>query len=196
MTELLGLAPDAVSARGVLGALDTQPGFHEGDRQASSGLDAIVRELATSLPHAPRLRAPVTAIRRGKGDLAVLIDESDSPDTAVRARRVIVAAPPTVSRRIAIDFQPNAIREALDAWTPGAMVKVTLVFDRRFWRDAPASPGTIVAVDVPGVTVRDVSHPGESLGGRRAMGGSSVVGRRLQLVDPRGGRRRGTCRAA
>lgn len=184
LTELLGLPLERVSARGALGILATQPAWREDDRQADRGLDSLVHALCRPLPVAPRLGAPVRAIRRHASGLSVHVDGWPGSGVEVVARRVIVAVPPTVARNIHIEGLPSTAREALESWEAGAMVKTTLLFARPFWRDSAQASGTVVALDTPGVTVRDVSLPGETIG-RIVVFAGGPAGRRMATLEDR-----------
>lgn len=182
LTELLGLSLSSVSARGALDIVRTPEGFHEDDRQASAGLEGIVQVLASSLPVAPRLNSPVAAIRRHASGVALHLAVASQQDTPILARRVIVAVPPTVARKIECEGTPASVREAFDAWAPGQMAKITAVFADRFWRTEPRSPGTAVFVEPCGITVRDVSRPDETFG-RIVVFAGGPAGRALASLD-------------
>lgn len=182
MTELLGLSLSSVSARGALDIVRTGEGFHEDDRQASAGLEGIVRALASSLPIAPRLNSPVAAIRRHASGVAVQLAGPSQQEAPILARRVIVAVPPTVARKIEFEGTPASVRESFDAWAPGQMTKITALFADRFWQTEPRSPGTAVFVEPRGITVRDVSRPDETFG-RIVVFAGGPAGRALASLD-------------
>lgn len=82
----------------------------------------------------------------------------------VRAKRAIVAVPPTLAGRI--DYRPDlpADRDQLTQRLPqGNLTKVTAVYDRPFWRDAGLN-GTAVSVDGFVNATFDDTPPGGSPG--------------------------------
>jgi monoamine oxidase len=77
---------------------------------------------------------------------------------------VIVAVPPTLVRRIHFHPALPATRRALDREMPqGALLKVTAVYDRAFWRDAGLS-GTAISLNGPVNATFDDSPPDGSPG--------------------------------
>lgn len=188
LTELIGLALPDVSARGVLDTSRTHQGQHEEDRQASAGLEGIVRALAGNLSVAPRLNSPVAAIRRREQGLSVHLAAAGATEQPILAHRVIVAVPPTVAHKIEIEGSSRELQEAFRAWAPGQMTKITAVFADRFWQSEPTSPGTAMFVEPRGLTVRDVSRPDEALG-RVVIFAGGPAGRALaELSDAALGR--------
>ncbi|MEX1179032.1 MAG: FAD-dependent oxidoreductase [Nitriliruptor sp.] len=96
------------------------------------GTARIAEVLAAGLDPAVRLDAPVRAID--------IVDRGVDVETAdggrVRARRVVVALPPTLAGRI--DYRPAlpADRDLLTQRVPmGAVIKLHLVYDRPWWRE-------------------------------------------------------------
>jgi monoamine oxidase len=82
----------------------------------------------------------------------------------VRAKRVIVAVPPTLAGRI--DYRPGMPpdRDQLTQRIPqGTLTKVTAVYDRPFWRDAGLT-GTAVSTDGFVNATFDDTPPGGSPG--------------------------------
>lgn len=182
LTELIGLALPDVSARGLLDISRTHHGQHEEDRQASDGLEGIVRALAGNLPVAPRLNSPVAAIRRHEHGLGVHLAKAGATEQPILAHRVIVAVPPTVAHQIEIEGASGALREAFSAWAPGQMTKVVAVYADRFWLSAPASPGTAIFVEPRGIAVRDVSRSDDALG-RVVIFAGGPAGRALAALN-------------
>jgi monoamine oxidase len=78
---------------------------------------------------------------------------------AVRARRVVVTAPPALASKI--EFEPSlpAIRDrALRCLPMGAIIKVAAVYDRPFWREDNLS-GRAISTQGPVTAVFDNSPP-------------------------------------
>lgn len=169
LTELVSLPLEVVSARAMLAELATQAPVRDDELQAPDGLDVAVAALAAQLLVAPRLGVAVSALRPHPGGIAVHVDAGAAGRTPapLLARRVVVAAPPPVARRLDLPALAPRVREALDGWVSGTMVKVTCVFGERFWQ-APGAPGRaapeLVSLAPFGVTGVDVSHPDRSEG--------------------------------
>jgi monoamine oxidase len=90
------------------------------------------------------LESPVRQIAQGKQGVEVTSDKLN-----VRARRAIVAIPPTLAGRI--DYRPGLppAREQLTQRMPqGTMVKVAAVYERPFWREANLN-GQALAIEGP-----------------------------------------------
>jgi monoamine oxidase len=86
-----------------------------------------------------RLGSPVTRI--DWTDDAVTVHTDDGPTTA---RRVIVAIPPAMRRRIRfVPELPAPHRRLAQRWSAGILSKVHAVYDRPFWRDEGLSGMTI-----------------------------------------------------
>jgi monoamine oxidase len=81
-----------------------------------------------------RLGSPVRRIEHGGGRVVVHAD-GDSGALAVRARRVIVAVPPTLAGRIDYDPILPALRDQLTQLMPqGSVIKTMAIYDEPFWR--------------------------------------------------------------
>lgn len=77
-----------------------------------------------------RLGAPVRRIEHGGGEVAVHAD-----GITVRARRAIVAVPPTLAGRIAYDAILPALRDQLTQRMPqGSVIKTMAIYEEPFWR--------------------------------------------------------------
>ncbi len=105
------------------------------------------------------LGAPVRAIDHGDG-VTVRADG----DVVARARRVIVAIPPTLCARIAWTPQLSAQRDGLtQRMAQGSVVKCMAVYDEPFWRaDGLSGQGT--SVTGPAKVLFDNSPPDGSPG--------------------------------
>jgi monoamine oxidase len=105
------------------------------------------------------LNHPVKRIDQS-GDAVIV----DSRRLRVRAKRAIIALPPTLAGRI--DYSPDmpSDRDQLTQRIPqGNLTKVTAVYDRPFWRDAGLT-GTAVSTDGFVNATFDDTPPGGSPG--------------------------------
>jgi monoamine oxidase len=85
-----------------------------------------------------RLHQPVRRISHDEEGATVLADDPRAGPLGaeVRAKRVIVAIPPTLCARIVYDPPVSGFRDQLTQRIPqGAVVKCVAVYDRPFWRD-------------------------------------------------------------
>ena len=95
------------------------------------GSQLVAIRLAEALGEAVVLEAPVRRIEQGGGSVAV---ESDR--LTVRARRAIVAIPPTLAGRITYDPVLPGARDQLTQRLPqGSVIKAQAIYDEPFWRD-------------------------------------------------------------
>jgi monoamine oxidase len=105
------------------------------------------------------LKQPVRRIVQERHGVTVLTKR-----LRVRAKRVIVAIPPTLAGRI--DYRPDLtpLRDQLTQRLPqGNLTKVACVYDRPFWRDAGLT-GTAVSTDGFVNATFDDTPPGGSPG--------------------------------
>ena len=96
------------------------------------GSQEISLRLARELGRSVVLGAPVVRIDHDRRSVEV-----QTPDGTWRAKRVIVALPPTLAGQI--HYQPGlpALRSQLTQRVPmGSVIKCLAVYDRPFWRDA------------------------------------------------------------
>jgi monoamine oxidase len=106
-----------------------------------------------------QLGAPVRRIEHGGGGVVVHADE-----LTVRARRAIVAIPPTLAGRIAYDPPLPARRDQLTQRMPqGTVIKTMAVYERPFWREEGLS-GQATSDAGPARVVFDNSPPDGSPG--------------------------------
>jgi monoamine oxidase len=95
------------------------------------GSQVIAFRMAADLRGRIVLRSPVRRIAQGKGGVTVVSDR-----LTVKAKRVIVAVPPTLAGRIAyapgLPFQRDQLTQR---YGMGAMTKVAAVYDTPFWRE-------------------------------------------------------------
>jgi monoamine oxidase len=118
------------------------------------GSQRITDRLARGLGDRIVLGSPVRAIKQRKGGVVVSSDRLE-----VRAKRVIVAIPPSLAGRIRYrpDLPPE--RDQLTQRAPqGTLRKVAVVYDRPFWRDQGLN-GTAVSIDGPISATYDDSPP-------------------------------------
>ena len=121
------------------------------------------------------LRSPVSRIVQGRRGVRV-----ESKRLIVRAKRVIVALPPTLAGRI--DYSPDlpAQREALTQRVPqGTLCKVAAVYDRPFWRDKGLT-GQALSLNGP-----VAGHLRRLAARRRPRSGVRLRGRRRRAQVPR-----------
>jgi monoamine oxidase len=105
------------------------------------------------------LKKPVRRIIQRKNKVIV-----EAKRLRVRAKHVIVALPPTLTGRI--DYRPDLPfdRDQLTQRLPqGTLIKIAVVYDRPFWRDAGLT-GTAVSTDGYVSATFDDSPPGGTPG--------------------------------
>lgn len=143
------------SNAGVL-RLTSSAGGAQQDR-VEGGTQPIAASLAEAVIQAGSqvmLDAPVRAIRDEGGEAVI---ESDAG--TVRARQVIVATPPVLTREM--DFAPGLpenLRSWMDGTPPGRVIKCFAFYDRPFWREAGLS-GSAVGDQGPLKTIFDGTPP-------------------------------------
>jgi monoamine oxidase len=151
------------------------------------GSQSIARKMRRRLDGRVLLRQPVRQIRQDRHGAHVITDH-----VTVRAKRVIVAVPPTLAGRI--DYHP-AMPAARDQLTQrlrqGTLTKVTAIYDRPFWRDEGLS-GTALNPDGLVQATFDDSPPSGTPGvvfgfvggdSARAHAAMSLNGRRAQILE-------------
>jgi monoamine oxidase len=106
-----------------------QDRFHGGSQR-------IALRLAEELgPAAVSLGSPVRRIEHGGDGAVVYAAGGSGGPLAVRARRVIVAVPPTIAGRIDYDPPLPALRDQLTQRMPqGSVIKTMAIYDEPFWR--------------------------------------------------------------
>lgn len=130
------------------------------DRQAQEwridgGPSALCERMAEDLGEAVRLNAPVRKLVRDDGVSAICGD-----GFRLTARRAIVTAAPPMSARISYDPILPSDRDQLSQRLHSiAVVKIYLVYDRPFWRDAGLS-GEAVFDSGPIPVIMDNTPPG------------------------------------
>jgi monoamine oxidase len=140
------------SAGGWTSLVETEGGAQQ-DRFVG-GLQAVALRLADGLPDV-RLRTPV---RRLSQDGTGVRAEFDGG--SVRARRAVVAVPPTLAGRLHYVPGLPAARDQLTQRLPGgSVVKFQVVYDRPWWRDSGLS-GSLFSLDGPVSVTYDGTTPG------------------------------------
>ena len=132
-----------------------QDRFHGGSQRIALLMAAELGE------HRLRLGTPVRRIEQKEGGVIVYADVPDGErdGLAVRARRAIVAVPPTLAGRIAYDPPLPALRDQLTQRMPqGTVVKTMAIYERPFWREKGLS-GQATSDIGPARVVFDNSPP-------------------------------------
>jgi monoamine oxidase len=137
--------------------LDAEGGAQQ-DRVVG-GSQRIALRMAEELGDAVVLDAPVRAITHGDDDVVVRSDAA-----TWRARRAIVAIPPTLAGRIAYEPALPAVRDGLcQRMAQGSVVKCMAIYDRPFWRERGLS-GQLASTRGPVSAGFDNSPPDGSPG--------------------------------
>jgi monoamine oxidase len=119
------------------------------------GSQLVVIRIAHQLGKRVVLSSPVRRIVHSSSGAQVISDR-----VTVNAKRVIVATPPTLAGRIAYQPALPAARDHLTQRLPqGNLTKVTVIYDRPFWREQGLT-GTAVSTDPPVSATFDDSPPG------------------------------------
>ena len=123
------------------------------------GTQILPLKMAKQLGDRVVLNSPVESIEQGTGHVTVHCRGLD-----VRAKRAIVAIPPTLAGRI--DYYPKlpTARDQLTQRMPqGTLLKATAIYKRPFWRDDGLN-GQTVSYKGPANTTFDDSPPDASKG--------------------------------
>lgn len=188
--SLLHAAHYVHSAGGWSKLTDSEGGAQQ-DR-IHGGMQPVAERLATQLVEGTvRLSHVVSAVRQDGAGVEV---DAATPDGAAtfRARRVVVALPPTLAGRIAYDPPLDGQRDQLLQHMPqGSVVKFHVLYDTPWWRDEGLS-GMVLAPHEPiGVTF-DCTPPAGAPGlisgffegpSAVAAGGRTIEERRDIVVD-------------
>ena len=111
----------------------TPEGSRAGERRIIGGAQSLATRLAERLGDRVRLQSPVDAIEdTGTGAIA------RGPGGAYEAKHVVLALPPVMARRLAIELPPPA-RHHVDRAFAGSVVKIFAAYARPFWRDGGGS---------------------------------------------------------
>jgi monoamine oxidase len=142
------------SGRGVDMLVGTRGGAQQ-DRIVG-GAQQIAERLVEPLGDAVRVSSPVRRIDHGEHDAEVRVH---ADGVEVRARRVVVAVPPTLAGRI--DYRPAlpGDRDQLTQRMPaGAVIKTMAAYEAPFWRDDGLN-GQVATSTPPVKVVFDNSPP-------------------------------------
>ena len=123
------------------------------------GSQTIALRIAKQLGSRVQLSTPVRTISQGGSGVTVVSDR-----ITVKAKRAIVAIPPTLAGRI--DYEPILPFERdqlTQRYGQGTLTKVAAVYDRPFWRDEGLT-GTAVSTTGPVTATFDDSPPGGTPG--------------------------------
>lgn len=164
---LMTTAADDMSVLTVLhtartsGSLAAALGIEGGaqEQRLIGGLHALAVRLAAELDGAVRLNAPVLSVNHHDQGVTVTTDAAEFDAT-----RCVVAVPP--SGWSAIDFTPTLPErhQSLARMMPlGSVIKLQLVYERPFWRDAGLS-GLVIDDTGPFAFLVDNSSPDRSEG--------------------------------
>jgi monoamine oxidase len=99
------------------------------------GSQLLALRMAEELGEAVRLGSPVRRIEHGAEGVAVYAAGGSRGSAALRARRAIVAVPPTLAGRVDYDPPLPALRDQLTQRMPqGSVIKTMAIYDEPFWR--------------------------------------------------------------
>ena len=188
--SLLTLLHAARTSGTLAAALGIDGGAQE--QRLMGGLHGLAIRMASDLGDAVQLSAPVSLVRRSERGVAV-----SGSSGVVTAARCIVAVPPSGWRRIT--FEPELPPEHValsDAMPLGSVIKLQLVYDRPFWREAGYS-GLVIDASGPfsfmvdntspdrpeGVLVTFLSAETADRWSDRALGPDAESVRRKALVE-------------
>jgi monoamine oxidase len=137
-----------------------QDRFHGGSQRLA---ELMAEQLS---PQRLRLEAPVRRIEHSADEVILRIEGAGgkSAHSTIRARRAIVAVPPTLAGRIAYDPPLPAQRDQLTQRMPqGTVIKTMAIYERPFWREEGLS-GQATSDAGPAKVVFDNSPPDGSPG--------------------------------
>ncbi len=122
------------------------------------GSQTIAIKMAKQLGSRVILNSPVRRIEQDRSGVTVISDRA-----TVKAKRVVVAVPPTLAGRIYYDpLLPFQRDQLTQRFGQGTLTKVAAVYDRPFWR-AKGLTGTAVSTSGPVSATFDDSPPQASL---------------------------------
>jgi len=164
------------SGGGISMLLGTRDGAQ--DCRMVGGSHLISEALAESLGDVVRLSSPVHSIEHDAGGAVVTYAGGQ-----VAARRVVVTLPPTLAGRLRYAPALPASRDQLTQQVPmGSVIKINVLYDRPFWRDAGLKGSTISLEDPLSVAVDNTPH--ESGHGVLAGFFEGVNARRMGALSP------------
>lgn len=149
------------------GGFNSLVGTGEGAQQARfhGGSQRLAQLLAEELGEGMvRLGSPVRRIEHGSDGIFVYAAGGAGGSACVRARRAIIAIPPTLAGRIDYDSPLPALRDQLTQRMPqGSVIKTMAIYEQPFWRDEGLS-GQATSDVGPARVVFDNSPPDGSPG--------------------------------
>ena len=164
------------SANGLNHLLSVKDGYQQ-DR-VEGGAQTMARHIAAELGDSVHLECPVRDVTQDDGGVLVRADGCE-----VRAGRVVVAIPPTLSGHIAYEPQLPVDRVLLAQSMPaGSILKASVVYEEPFWR-ADGLTGQSVATTSPIEMTLDAS-PVAGTPGVLAAFAFGPHGRALGALDP------------
>lgn len=195
LTGIFAAEPDTVSLLHALAYIHAGEGLRSLTGTAGAAQDACFAEgmqsvavaMAASMPASVHLGEAVHRIDHDGDGVTVRTD-----GLAVRARRAIVALPPTLAGRICFEPHLPAARDQLTQRIPqGSAIKCIAVYHEPFWRHAGAS-GLALDFEGPVSMVIDGTPAGATQGvligfleGRQAQRASALepATRRREVLD-------------
>jgi monoamine oxidase len=142
-----------VAAAGGWSALVDTEGGAQQDRFVG-GLQSLAVRLAAGLGEAVHPGTPARRLTQDSRGVAVQFDGG-----VVRARRAVVAVPPTLAGRLDYDPALPAARDQLTQRLPGgSVIKFHLVYDRPWWREEGLD-GSLFCLDGPVSVTYDATTP-------------------------------------
>ena len=135
------------------------------DKRVTGGLASVPRALADRIGHDHiHLSADVTRVEWSTDGAVVEVRNQDGSTERLSARRVVIAVPPTVQRRIRFTPEmPAEHRMAREHQSFGLVIKVQLVYPTPFWREQGLS-GTGFAPYLPLHEIYDNTPEGDERG--------------------------------
>jgi monoamine oxidase len=125
------------------------------------GTQLVARRVAERLGSDVKLREPVRRIQWSSDGALVQSDQ-----TAVQARRVIIALPPHLAGAIEYDpALPTARTQVTQRWPQGLVIKIAMVYGAPFWRDSGLSGTSFDHLAVVGETADSSNPPSHSTAG-------------------------------
>lgn len=116
-------------------------------------MHSLAERIAANLDHRLRLDARVTHVDHSPNGVTVRVEQE-----LFSARKVILALPPTISRRLSFSpALPDALGRALAVWGAGNAIKVHVAYSRPFWR-VDALNGSVMWQEPQGLYACDASH--------------------------------------
>lgn len=124
--------------------------------QGAKPFNDLTRYLASLLQDELFTNHPVTAIQKMNDCY-----EIHTKKQVFYAKSVIIAVPPTIASKIQYSEPLNThFAPALQSYMDGAIIKITWLYPRKFWRDKQPLNG-VIYTSMPGVSVVDSSKKQE-----------------------------------